>query len=65
MEYLNQSVQEACETEIDKLTALKGTGGVIAVDKMGNIAMEFNTSGMYRAYLKSNGETYIGIYFDN
>jgi len=65
MEYLDKSLEEACETEIKKLTELKGTGGVIAVDKKGNIAMEFNTSGMYRAYLKSNGETYIGIYSDN
>ena len=63
MEYLNKTVTEACESEIKKLTDLKGTGGVIAVDKKGNIAMEFNTSGMYRAYLKSNGKTYIGIYF--
>lgn len=62
MEYLNKTVTEACESEIQKLTDLKGTGGVIAVDKSGNIAMEFNTDGMYRGYIKSNDESYIGIY---
>jgi len=62
MEYLNTTVEAACESEIKKLTDLKGTGGVIAVDKNGNIAMEFNTVGMYRGYIKSSGKTYIGIY---
>jgi len=62
MEYLNKTVTEACESEIKKLTDLKGTGGVIAVDKHGNISMEFNTAGMYRGYIKSSGESYIGIY---
>lgn len=62
MEYLNQDVKTSCQNEINKLTKLNGTGGVIAVDKKGNVAMEFNTAGMYRGYIKSNGETYIGIY---
>lgn len=62
MEYLNQNVKTSCQNEINKLTSLNGTGGVIAVDKKGNVAMEFNTAGMYRGYIKSNGETYIGIY---
>jgi len=62
MEYLNKTVAAACESEIKKLSNLKGTGGVIAVDKNGNVSMTFNTAGMYRGYIKSNGETYIGIY---
>jgi len=65
MEYLNKTVTEACESEIKKLTDLEGTGGVIAVDKQGNISMKFNTAGMYRGYIKSNGDSYIGIYFGN
>lgn len=56
MEYQNKSVVEACQAEIEKLSELKGTGGVIAIDKEGNIAMEFNTSGMFRGYVKSSGE---------
>jgi len=62
MEYKNMSVAEACDEEIRKLTELNGTGGVIAVDSNGNIAMEFNTSGMFRGYIKSNGEKEIAIF---
>ena len=35
---------------------LGGSGGVIGIDKNGNILMDFNTEGMYRGYRKSNGE---------
>lgn len=62
MEYKNLSVQEACQKEIEKLSELKGTGGVIAVDAKGNIAMEFNTSGMFRGYIKSTGEKEVAIF---
>lgn len=62
MEYQNRSVTEACKKEIDKLSELEGTGGVIAVDADGNIAMEFNTSGMFRGYIKSSGEKEIAIF---
>jgi len=62
MEYKNLSVGEACREEIRKLTELKGSGGVIALDSNGNIAMEFNTSGMFRGYIKSNGEKKIAIF---
>ncbi|NQU52808.1 MAG: isoaspartyl peptidase/L-asparaginase [Bacteroidetes bacterium] len=62
MEYKNLSVSEACREEIKKLSELEGTGGVIAVDAKGNIAMEFNTSGMFRGFIKSNGEKEIAIF---
>ncbi|AHW58502.1 beta-aspartyl-peptidase (threonine type) [Draconibacterium orientale] len=62
MEYQNRSVTEACKKEIGKLSELEGTGGVIAVDADGNIAMEFNTSGMFRGYIKSSGEKEIAIF---
>ncbi|MCF6358363.1 MAG: isoaspartyl peptidase/L-asparaginase [Draconibacterium sp.] len=62
MEYKNLTVDEACREEIRKLTELKGTGGVIAIDAKGNIAMEFNTSGMFRGYIKSSGEKEIAIF---
>ncbi len=62
MEYKNQTVKDACRTEIEKLTKLGGTGGVIAVDANGNIAMEFNTSGMFRGFIKSTGEKEIAIF---
>ena len=62
MEYKNMDLQAACREEINKLTNMGGTGGVIGVDKQGNIAMEFNTSGMFRGYLKSSGEKEIAIF---
>lgn len=63
MEYKNLTLQQAAETVIDKkLTELGGTGGVIAVDAQGNIAMPFNTPGMYRGVVKENGEVEVSIY---
>jgi L-asparaginase / beta-aspartyl-peptidase len=65
MEYKNMSVAEACAEEIRKLGELGGTGGVIAVDANGNVAMEFNTSGMFRGYIKSTGEKEIAIFAED
>jgi beta-aspartyl-peptidase (threonine type) len=62
MEYKGMSVKEAAQTVISKLTNLGGTGGVIALDSKGNIAMPFNTEGMYRAYIDENGKPVILIY---
>ena len=62
MEYKKLSVQEACREEVGKLTKLGGTGGVIGLDKNGNIAMEFNTEGMFRGYIKSDGEKEVSIF---
>ncbi|SHF83184.1 beta-aspartyl-peptidase (threonine type) [Mariniphaga anaerophila] len=62
MEYKKLGVKEACAAEIQKLTQLGGTGGVIALDANGNMAMEFNTSAMFRGYIKSTGEKEIAIF---
>ncbi len=62
MEYQNMSVKEACAEEIRKLSELGGTGGVIGIDADGNIAMEFNTGGMFRGYIKSSGKKEIAIF---
>ncbi|WP_223551751.1 isoaspartyl peptidase/L-asparaginase family protein [Aestuariivivens sp. NBU2969] len=65
MEYKGLSLAEASKDVIqNKLTRLGGTGGIIALDKNGNISMEFNTVGMYRASMNDKGELYIGIYGD-
>jgi beta-aspartyl-peptidase (threonine type) len=37
----------------------------VAIDKNGNVAMEFNTAGMYRATMNAEGELEIGIYKKN
>lgn len=58
MEMKNMSLNDAATFIINKkLLDAGGSGGLIAVDKKGNIAMPFNTKGMFRAYLKSTGET--------
>ena len=47
---------------IDEIGKLGGTGGLIAIDKNGNIALPFNTSGMYRGYADAEGKFVIEIY---
>jgi beta-aspartyl-peptidase (threonine type) len=65
MELAHMSVQDATnEMIMKKLPALGGDGGLIAVDKDGNFVMSFNTEGMYRGYVKSDGESKIEIYKD-
>lgn len=64
MEYKNLSVAEASKEVIAKLSDLGGTGGVIAMDRHGNIAMEFNTEGMYRGWIREDGTPHIEIYGD-
>ena len=44
------------------LQDLGGTGGVVAVDPRGNVAMVFNTEGMYRASINGRGEKDVGIF---
>jgi beta-aspartyl-peptidase (threonine type) len=63
MQYAYESLKEAADNMIiKKLPALGGDGGMIGVDKNGNFTMTFNTDGMYRGYVKSDGETDIEIY---
>ncbi len=50
MEYGGLSLADACERVVmEKLPALGGSGGLIAVDHEGNVALPFNSEGMYRA----------------
>ncbi|MBP6025708.1 isoaspartyl peptidase/L-asparaginase family protein [Ferruginibacter sp.] len=64
MEYKNLSVEKASEDMIlNKLPALGGDGGLIALDKDGNFSMPFNTAGMYRGYIK-DGKAVVKIYKD-
>ena len=50
------------EVVLEELPALHGEGGVIAIDRSGEIAMEFNSEGMFRASRKSGEEPRIAIY---
>jgi len=63
MAYGGASIQEAADAVINKTLVTKGgTGGLIALDTKGNVAMPFNTPGMYRGYLKAGGEREILFY---
>ncbi len=63
MEYGNLSLFEACERVVqEKLPALGGSGGLIAVDREGNVVLPFNSEGMYRAWCYAGDTPTIGIY---
>mgnify|MGYP003656721668 CR=1 FL=1 len=66
IEYAGKDLESAAKNVIqDKLTNLGGTGGIVALDKFGNPSMEFNTEGMYRAYMNDKGQLTLGIYKEN
>lgn len=63
MLYLGETLEQATEYIINqKLKAQGALGGLIAVDKNGNVAMPFNTAGMFRGYVKSTGETEVRMF---
>jgi L-asparaginase / beta-aspartyl-peptidase len=65
MQYMGKSVSEAADMVIlEKLTKLGGTGGVIAIDGDGKHAWPFNTYGMCRGYMDSDGKVVVEIYKD-
>jgi len=65
MEYQAAPVQTAADRVIQqKLQKLGGDGGVIAMDRFGNMAVSFNSEGMYRAYINADGKAVVQIYKD-
>ena len=62
MEYQNKDVKTASQETIDEIEKMGGDGGLIALDKDGNMAMPFNTAGMYRGAITEDGEITIEIY---
>jgi beta-aspartyl-peptidase (threonine type) len=62
MEYRSVTVTEAGATVISKVGNLGGDGGLIALDKDGNMAMPFNTEGMYRGCVTRDGKIEVYIY---
>jgi len=65
MEYKGLSLDQAArEVIMDKLVKVGGTGGVISVDRKGNVSMPFNTGGMYRGYKTSGGGEGVFIFSD-
>jgi L-asparaginase / beta-aspartyl-peptidase len=65
MGYKNLSLLDAMNEVVHgKLIEMDGEGGMIGVDAKGNVSMMFNSAGMYRATINTNGEKSIGIYKD-
>jgi beta-aspartyl-peptidase (threonine type) len=55
LRHRGQSLQEACHAVIDALAELGGRGGVVAVDRDGDLALPFSTEGMYRGFVRADG----------
>ena len=62
--YNDKGIKEASINSLDKVMKTGGDGGVIGLDNKGNISMEFNTAGMYRASIDKNGNLTVKIYSD-
>jgi beta-aspartyl-peptidase (threonine type) len=63
MEYRAMPIQQAADMVIhQKLQKLGGDGGIVAMDKFGNMAISFNSEGMYRAYIGPDGKAVVEIY---
>ena len=62
--YNDKSIKEASINSLDKVMKTGGDGGVIGLDNKGNISMEFNTAGMYRASIDKSGNLTVKIYSD-
>ena len=65
MQYTGASLSESADAMVmNELVEAGGSGGIVAVDHQGNVALTFNTSGMYRASIDGKGNKVVGIYGD-
>lgn len=62
MRYLREPLARAADRSLARLTAIGGSGGLIAVDRGGRIAMPFTTEGMYRGFVRGDGRMAVAIY---
>jgi beta-aspartyl-peptidase (threonine type) len=62
LRYADQPLDQAAQAVIEELGALGGSGGVVAVDRTGALALPFNTEGMYRGYVREDGTIYTAVY---
>ncbi|MBV9188977.1 MAG: isoaspartyl peptidase/L-asparaginase [Betaproteobacteria bacterium] len=62
MKYLREPLGKAAGVAMKKLAGLRGDGGLIAIDRRGNIEMPFTSDGMYRGAIDRKGKRTVGIY---
>ena len=55
-------IAEAADNTLAEISAIGGDGGLIVLDKRGNYAMRFNTSGMYRGTIGNDGIAWMGVF---
>jgi beta-aspartyl-peptidase (threonine type) len=65
VQFNGAALERAADEVINgQLRRMGGDGGIIAIDRSGEIALTFNTPGMYRARIGVDGELFVGIYRD-
>jgi beta-aspartyl-peptidase (threonine type) len=63
MRYRGMSVEEAAENAVKvQLVSIGGSGGAIAMDSEGNVAMPFTGDGMYRGWVREDGRIEVRIF---
>jgi beta-aspartyl-peptidase (threonine type) len=62
MRHRGEDVVQASKAALKSLVRIKGDGGLIALDRRGNIAMPFNSGGMLRACIHADGRRVVKIY---
>lgn len=62
VQYGHYPLAEACDLALEKVNALGGVGGCVAIDKHGNGAMRFNTNAMYYGYVNDTGHVEVQLY---
>jgi len=62
LRYRDLKLAAAVDEVIRKLQRSGGEGGVIALDRAGNVALQFNSAGMYRGVRDSRGRHEVGMY---
>ena len=62
MRYRGSSLAAAARAALANVAKLGGDGGLIAVDRRGNVVMPFNSEGMYRGAIDRRGKTTIAIF---
>ena len=64
MRYLGESLETAAQTVIGNLAEKGGRGGLVAVDREGNVTFAINSAGMYRARLSAGEKPEMAIFAD-
>ena len=62
MRVRGDSLQRAAAFALARLKRFGGDGGLVAVDRRGNVAMPYNSNGMFRACVRADGRRLVRIY---